>query len=282
MDLENESLPNEYRSIDDQLKGLEKNINLLLKNESVMNDNIDLEEFQYTINKIIQIQNFFIENTKSEAKDESNNLVSLSIQNFKENSLYYINSQKIKYKEENEMLKEEIEKYKKEVKALNNELDTYKTKEELLKIEEIKKAEKELHDNLIYIKKNPETIENKNLFTNKIQTNKVKSLKLEKPDSSDFWEKFEIKDKEFNNKVPNKNFIQNNITYENNNNNTSGDIKFPTIPGEKTSNYDAYTNKNNANKLYNSDIYNKEIDIFEEKIASNMRKYSPYILNKKK
>jgi len=109
-----------------------------------------------------------------------------------------------------------------------------------------------------------------NDFYNRIKNNEnLKNSEYKIENNSNFWEKFELKENE---KKKNPTFGNSDTVFKGNENN------FNLL------NPDYYNNKGYYNSNNNNEFLGKRVSTIKdygEKLSSNMRKYSPYILNKK-
>jgi len=340
MDFEDESELNYYKELEKRLKNLERQFSDF-NNEVFLLDKKDLESITDTLKKLNEIKLFFAKSNKNDNNpiddqyEESgkHDFVKNMLEEFKENSLLFLNTEKLKYKEENQILKEELENYKLQVEALNIQLQ----KKQIIETQNLNNnnnfngnnsiirdnSSMKSNNNIIYNKNNFENIQNNKLrlssnkksfdntslfgspnfnyndleymnnynnrnsnlpnfgennFENYIEINE----NFDKNESkNNFWEKFELKEQENkkNGLIDSSVNRYNNPTFGN----ISSDNKQNGIANIMINKGGIYDKKNtfkNSLPLINNENIGKNKN-FENKISTNMRKYSPYILNKK-
>jgi len=126
MELEDETEKAYYKELERRLINLEKQAENV-KSELEQNEKIQLETLDQTLTKLTEIKKFFEasleKNSKTNSNEQSsennirlesemnlnepneNDFVRNKLEEFKENSMLYINREKLKFKEENENLK---------------------------------------------------------------------------------------------------------------------------------------------------------------------------------
>ena len=272
MEFEDDNEKDYYNNLEARVKILESKYSKLTK-EVAGPENDDIKNWENNLYEMKEIKKYFDENIK-----ENSNFIDSFLDEFKELALYHINKDKINSIEDKELIQEENEENKKQIQILKDEIKKLKEKENKYQNTEKDNYLNSYDKNSVLNKSNHVGKLNRNkniddaLIYNEMNYQNTKESVIEQTidllskrsqnDSKDsFWHKYNYYD-------PNDLKKGNNNNQQNKNGN---------------GNYNNNSNSNQEiNKLMSSNNNNRyAIGNSSEGISSNMRKYSPYILNKK-
>jgi hypothetical protein len=309
MEFEDENEKEYYYKLESRVKELENKYNNLKKEINGSEDE-DIKLWENDLNEMKEIKNYFDEFTnKAEDEEGKSSFIDSYLEDFKELALYHINKERIKSIEDKELIQEENEESKKQLNIIKEEVKKINENKSKEKVKDIDKdnskdndKEKDSNnynqiiskpnhvgklnrnslkkDSLIYSDVNlninyqgENQNQNQNYNNNNVKdkdntidlTLDILSKKSLNDSNDNFWNKYNYYDQ---NDLKKKNGI---IKTNNNSNNINSN-----------SNQDIERLMNSNNNNNNVNINNKyTIGNQSEGISSNMRKYSPYILNKK-